>query len=272
MTVIRRLTRGIRLCTILVLPIGIYQGDSDSNDFVIGVASGTGQYASVVRGCEGPVAARGSRFADVGGQVALRVPPGGRSALIVGVRGGYFRTDYRSIYSIYDYEQQGRFIREGEAYPYSFSYVNPSLSIETKDIGIGIGFLTGSRVLDFSHGLGMYSAPPDYDADVSGHIRLGNPRSAFFITNLNENVPLVSGGSFFDLGFGLGSKRGRVLFLGISGKGVYDSPGLLGQVEFPIEKRLSIAGALRCGAVSDVAEAAFSFGLVYSLSQNHHSP
>jgi hypothetical protein len=239
---------------ILVLPFGIYRGNPDSTSASISGNIGTGQYASVIRDCNGPVAAQKSTFTDYALSAHLAIPPRQNSPFVLGVSWGEWHSkSYR--FPIYQSN-----INDGYSYvpsqPQSlkFNYFNPSISLETRPAGIGFGFISGRRPLDLS--------PDDYKTAIDGsfHFRFGNPRSFYFITSYNENTPLVSGGGYYDVGVVSTNRKLASFYFGFSG-GLYDSPGFLYQMQLPLQKHLSVSAALRYGAVHGVAELGFAAGL-----------
>jgi len=239
---------------ILVLPIGIYQDNPDSTNVAISGHIGTGQYASVIRDCNGPVYGVGSTFNNYAVKSHLAVPPGRNSALVIGFAYGKWRSEnYRP--AIHDYNQyNGNQYASLPGRPIEFSYVNPSISIETVPVGMGFGYTTGDRPSSLSEDQAHYAN------DVSFHVRFGNPKKFYLSASRNENTPLVSGGGYFDAGFGLANAKNVNLYFGFCG-GLYDSPGILFQTRFPLSKHVFFDGAFRYGSVAGVSETGFSAGL-----------
>ena len=244
---------------ILVLPIGIYQDNPDSTSATISGHIGTGQYASVLRDCSGPVAAVGNTCNDYSLNARLAVPPRKNSPLSIGFGVGEWRTKSHS-YPIRSYDGNTNTYKtdRSPSQQISFRYFNPNISMETALIGMGFGYISGYRPLNLSEG--SYGR----GSDMSFHVRFGNPRKYYFITSLNENTPLVSGGGYFDLGFGLANKKAFNIYFGISG-GLYDSPGFLFQTQIPLRKHLLLSGAMRYGQVAGVSETGISGGLILGL-------
>jgi hypothetical protein len=82
---------------ILALPFGIYEDNSDSTSVLLSGHYGGGQYASVIRGCNGPIAATGSNFSDYAFSGHLASPPGKNSAFVIGLKGGKWRSPHIGI-------------------------------------------------------------------------------------------------------------------------------------------------------------------------------
>lgn len=244
---------------ILVLPIGIYQGNPDSTSATISGHIGTGQYASVLRDCNGPVAAVGNTFNDYSVNARLAIPPRKNSPLSIGFGFGKWSTEAYS-YPIRTYDGNTNTYRtdRSQSQPVNFNYLNPNISMETDLFGMGFGYISGYRPINLSEG--SYGS----GSDMSFHFRFGNPRKYYLITSFNENTPLVSGGGYFDLGFGLANEKAFNVYFGISG-GLYDSPGFLFQTQIPLRKHLLLSGAMRYGSVAGVSETGVSGGLTFGL-------
>ena len=239
---------------ILVLPFGIYRGNPDSTSVVLSGHIGTGQYASVIRECGEPVAAQKNTFNDYALSAHLAIPPRQNSPIVIGIGWGGWRSES------YRYPIRQSDMNNGDSFmpfpprPVRFNYVNPSISLETRQAGIGFGFMSGRRPLNLSPG------HEDMAFDGSFHLRFGNPRSICFITSYNENTPLVSGGGYYDIGVVSTNQKLASFYFGFSG-GLYDSPGFLYQMQLPLQKHLSASAALRYGRVHGVAELGFAAGL-----------
>ncbi|MCK4856616.1 MAG: hypothetical protein KAT58_01475 [candidate division Zixibacteria bacterium] len=268
MKIVARLKNALCCFAILVLPIGIYQGDADSVDYVIGGYGGTGQYASVIRGCDREAAAPNS-FVDVAGAAAVAVPSGRDSPLVIGLRGGYFQTDWTVPRWSYGPDHDHEEVPMGV---YDFGYVNPNISLELKYFGIGVGYVTGNRPENFS-GSGSVEDTIRGDFEkttkLSGHLRVGRPDKLFFSLSVNENLQLVSGGGYFDLGIGFSCGRNTLLFNGVSG-GLFDEGGVVHQFRARLSRRLDLNVNFRWGSSVGVFENAVSAGLVYRFPRRGH--
>ncbi|SYZ72055.1 hypothetical protein TRIP_C20170 [Candidatus Zixiibacteriota bacterium] len=251
---LRRLKHAVGFGVILVLPVGIYQNDPESTSVVVTGHIGAGQYASVIRGCNGPIGATKNDFNDYAVGIHVAVPPRANSPVVIGFRYGEWRSDYRYPIRAYD-EYNNRYIIPSEPSTIRFHYVNPSISYENRMVGIGFGYITGKRPEKLS---------PDENslvADGSFHARIGDMRRAYFITSFNENTPLVSGGGYYDIGLGFVTRQNLTIYVGVGG-GIYDSPGFMLQSQIPLDKHLHISGAFRYGRVAGVGEVGFAGGLI----------
>jgi hypothetical protein len=239
---------------VLVLPVGYYYESSDSTDLVVGLHGGTGQVATVLRGCDGHViSSEGHKFSDVSGSAYMSFPPGTQSPFIVGIRGGSWETkvqlmDYRSAET---YEKKIR-----------MTYYNPNINIETEHFGFGFGKFYGN----FKYSLDDY----DYEDNNSGnvesswHFRFGNVERFYFALSCAESTPLISGGGLFNIGFGYKLGKSTRMYSGL-GAGFYDASGFVQQVRFYPSKDLALDLAVRLGSSAGVSESAISGGLTYKM-------
>lgn len=248
---------------VLVLPVGYYPENPDSTIFIIGVHGGYGQGASVIRDCSGrALHAEGSSYFDVSGSAYITVPPGSRSPFLMGLRGGYWKskaayaTSHSSGYPEYIYTY-GR----SPEYTISFSYFNPSINYETRYIGMGIGYMSANIPFLFEDLLDRECERPD-DIPISAHLRLGNLDKLHFATSFAENTPLISGGSFIDIGVGYPSGHYTRMFSGLS-VGFYDQIGFVQQIRFKLNRTLDTDITVRLGEAGGVFEGSLSSGLTY---------
>lgn len=257
LSVLKVLPHGAFVCFVLVLPIGFYTEDTDSSEVTIGAYGGTGQVASVLRGCGGIKHAEGSKFTDVGGSAYLTLPPGGQSPLIIGLRGGQWSSEVGFAGRLPD-DSYGR-INEVKA---EFSYLNPNINLETKYIGLGIGFISGNVRKHF----GSYEQDEGNNEYVktSWHARLGNINKGYLMFSYAENTPLLSGGGFADLGIGYKLGKSARLFTG-GAWGFYDNAGFVQQARINLNKRLTLDISLRLAEAGGISESAISGGINYSI-------
>jgi len=257
---------------VLVLPIGYYPDNPDSVKFVVGVHEGYGQMASVIRDCSGrALHAERSTFLDVSGSAYTTLPPGSRSPFVLGLRGGYWRSkaakaeSYKSGYPDY-ITTYGR----SPEHSISISYLNPNLSYETKYIGLGIGYMFSDDIpfLFNEWELGERSQRP-HEVPVSAHLRLGNLEKLHFAASFAENTPLISGGSFMDIGVGYPSAEHTRWFTGLS-VGLYDNPGIVQQGRFRLNHTFDADVTVRLGRAGGVFEGSLAGGLIYRLGAHRH--
>jgi hypothetical protein len=251
----RRLSRIALGSFLLVLPLGYYPESPDSMDFGIGVHGGTGQVASVIRGCDGTdYHGEGSEFTDVSVSAWMAMPPCVRSPIVFGVRGG--QCESNAGFAAHQQDGYGRSANRS----IQFSYVNPHASIETKKLGLGIGYMCGDvpqSLYDLE-----YSDKPAHRTRPTGHIRLGNLEKTYFMFSHAESTPLVSAGGMANIGIGYPAGRSVHLFSGLSG-GFYDGAGFLQQGRFRLSQNLALDMTPRLGSGGGVPEHALSGGVVY---------
>gem|GEM_PF-1970817 len=241
---------------VLVLPIGYCPDNPDSTDLMVGVHAGHGRVASVIRGCDDEVLHKeSSSFSDISYSAYVAMPLREFSDIVLGVRGGRWgsRAGFARKLS------QGRYGRSPEK-QVDFSYWNPNLNIETKYLGMGIGYVFGEVPVRFEN-----LDDPTYAGSVnetwrfSGHLRLGNLEKGYFAISVAENTPLVSGGGIIDVGVGYRAGRTVLLFSGIAG-GFYERCGFIQKGRFKLIGGLGLDATLRLGGNS---ENAISGGIVY---------
>lgn len=232
---------------ILVLPIGYYPQSPDSSQVMVGVHGGSGQIMSVVRDCSGnPLASSANTYTDVAGSGYIAVPG---SPVVLGIRGGYFESNVRLADTYYQTIPRQRA---------SYSYVNPNISLEARKVGFGVGLILGKvpvRLEDFF----------DTEAEhvtFSSHLRIGDIRGGYLMASIAENTPLISGGSWFDLGLGYTLSPKFQGFTGLSA-GMYDRAGFLQQGRFRIHRHVDLDVSLRLGGADGSFEGGISAGLVY---------
>lgn len=236
---------------ILVLPVGYYPDDPDSSNFTLGVYGGTGQVASVLRGCSGAAyRSEKSSYKDVSGIATWTLNPRERTPIIIGVRGGYWQAS------------KARFPVSGSGptveMKLDFEYFNPNLSLEGRNAGMGFGVI-------FGHVPYSFDSPYEKIA-VSGHLRMGNIEKFHFKFSFAENTPIISGGGLFDLGFGYSAGSKTRMFTGLS-FGFYDRPGLLQQSRIRLNNKVDTDISIRIGKAGDAFEGSLSAGVIYRFGR-----
>ena len=235
---------------LLVMPLGVQVDPEHPGELTLGVHGGSGQVLSVIRDCAGnPVASERSSYVDVAASVQVSHRSESGSFTVFGVRSGYLHSDARRPMHNYldgtsSYEEL-----------ITYSYFNPYIAVERRYIGIGIGYLSGEVPTAFGH---------DSTIPISGHLRLGNYDKTNFLVSLNENLPLASGGGYFNLGINYPAGRRVRLFTGISA-GFYDRIGLVQQVSLPLSDRFGLDLNARVGPAAGQFEGGFAAGLRYHL-------
>jgi hypothetical protein len=150
----------------------------------------------------------------------LAYRPNPEDPFIVGLRAGHLSADFEPV--------------SGNDYSAEHGYINPYGSIESKYFGFGLGWIRnlGPR-LETMRGWNLYYNLLDFDNDLdfrksenygSGHLRIGSVSSVYFLTSVNEGVPIASQYGFFLMGLGYGGAP-RWHFLGGLSGGFYDEAG-----------------------------------------------
>jgi len=169
---------------LLALPIAYDTRDSSGVGFEFGAYGGTGQFATVFRGCNGDVLEKYKNdYDDYAGFGEASIPLSGSDRIAVGVRGGQLRLNapvHTTRHSYFDTVGTDRI----------YGYVNPYVSYDRPKFGIGVGYVTGHVPLETNS-----SESDDAELHATGHLRLGTTTGpAYFLLSVGENTPLVSGG------------------------------------------------------------------------------
>jgi hypothetical protein len=226
----RRWLRILSMAALAPLAVDVPGEGRDSASTSFMVAVGGGSYAAVTRGCDNSViSARQRHFDDMGFAVQHDM----RGPFQVGVR--------------------GTVLNRMPAYGDHALLLNPNVSFESHYVGIGAGFVTGTRDED------------DLDLwPVSGHLRLGSKRGPFhFSIHALEDVPLVSGGGAVRLGFGFRPGRDVDAWVGMSTPDPYDKAGLILKGDFHATRDLTLHLTGRLGSSESIDENAAAIGISY---------
>jgi hypothetical protein len=236
---------------VLAFPIAIEapydSGGASGHATRISVGGGAGYYALITRDCEGnAIGSRPVTFRDVGADVEQQV----HGPLHLGVRGGAVREDVA--------------YPEGTPYPggsqvQSARYVNPYLALESRHVGIGWGpiFSKESPAGDPARYEGH--TPLEDAASFSGHLRLGGPNK-YFSTSLMENVPLSSGGGYFDMGVGFRPRPTVDWWIGLSAA-PYDRAGAAFRTAWQMNPRWTLDASARLGVSGGEPQTGVALGV-----------
>jgi hypothetical protein len=244
---------------ILTLPIGYYYQDTDSTAVAIGVHGGAGQVATIIRGCEGnKLASVQNTYREFSASVYVPFPPRKPTPIIIGLRGGSFRSQAKPVSYESGTQQVG--------WPVSLRawYLNPNFNLEYKAIGIGLGFGLGNMPYSFEE---FNVGEPDNETRafiMSGHLRLGNSKGFHINLSVAENEPIASGGDIVNIGIGYPVGNNAMLYTGLAA-GFCDKSGLVQQVRVDLSKNLSFDLAVRLGKSEGIGENAISGGLVFKI-------
>lgn len=233
----QRFTRAAGTTFLLSMPIGYLPESKDSTDLYVGVHGGAGQVVAVLRDCNGePLSSVAVKYSDVGGSASWPVH---HTPLVLGLSGG------------------GWFAKDADI---EYGWINPSLSIEGRDVGFGIGYVGGDFPQDFGN-----LSEPDH-VRYSGHLRLGSPRSFYIRVGVAESTPLISGGGLWDAGFGfpVGSK---VDLYSAFSTGFYDQSGFAQHARFRLSRHFDLTAAVRVGQADNQFEGSAAAGLIVGLGR-----
>lgn len=227
--------------------------DEDSTGLAFGVHGGYGQVASVLRNCSGDVLhAEGSSFSDVSGSAYYKALP-----VVIGIKVGYWSSSAGFARS----DAQGLFSRSPDR-NVNFRYINPSISLENRNVGVGFGYISGNVPLRFAN----FDAQADSfsQARISAHLRIGNRKKKYVSASFGENTPLISGGGLFVIGLGYPAGNTVQLFSGLSA-GFYDRAGFLQRGAIRVSDNVSLDITARLASNGGVSESSISGGLIYHI-------
>jgi len=214
----------------------------------VSVIGGIGHYAIIDRGCEGQVLKTHPHpFQEAGAEVQHRFPSG----VTAGVRGGAVRDRAKELvtdYSVYPY-RDSLITKVGDN-----TYFNPSLSIEGRSVGAGMGWIWSRTAFG--------SAGEHTQFRWSGHFRVGSLDGPYLKASFMESSPLYSGGGYFVLGIGMRPNRLWDTYVGVGG-GPYDGPGLAVSLERRVQEHFVVVTRARLGHSGGENQSAIGLGFTY---------
>jgi hypothetical protein len=228
----RGLFRGLKLgaAALLMGPLAVSENPkSDSSETSVFVGGGTGSYAFIHRGCEGPTNKFKVDYLDAGASVehAFRGPAR------LGIRGG-------AIWP-----------QDAPSGAWN-AYANPHAALEWKFFSAGIGGVISKKTFPYGD--------ETIEPTISAHLRVGRLDKVYVSSSWFENVPVYSGGGFFDLGLGGRPARSFDLWIGVSGFGPYDGGGVLVKSAWRASPALALVLQGRLGSSEGIEENALSLG------------
>jgi hypothetical protein len=246
--------RRILLLGLLYPNIVCFTPDSTrtSNTFVE-LLMGLGKYANVTYNCEGQVTGINKySFIDYGASVSHKI-----DILKFGLRvGGYSINDPESEQNLYYspyYDDASN----------SSQYINPCFGIDSKyfELNVGALFLTDYV---WSENINDYFFS-DGKTQFTALMRIGNMQAFHFSTQYLSNVPLLSGGGMFDMGFGFGSKESRnITWVGLSA-GPFQNAGITLKQTLQLSDYFDLLIDGRIGQIESNIEGSIAAGTRYNF-------
>jgi len=250
---------------VLILPVGYYPDSTNSTNYIIGMHGGTGQVASVLRGCDGnTLHGETSSFTDVSAETYFPIHFSRKSITYLGLRVGHFRSIYGSAVRTYEYPNH--IYSRGPDRIIDFWYYNPNISYESNKFGIGIGAVLGDEELRVDDNHDNYN--DNSKIEPSYHIRLGRINKGYFKLSFRENTPILSSGGLWDIGIGYPVDKSVLLYSGLAG-GFYDGVGFVQKGSIRINKSTYWDVAIRLGGSGGESECAISTGLAFTLGRSY---
>lgn len=205
-------------------------------------------------------------YRDYGGELDIQVS----ETAHIGLRGGWVDENASYLGSTLDPAVVDTLF-QGQRFDDSFSYryVNPYVSFEHDDWGLGFGIVfSDNRLWTDTQEYG------DHDDETilpTGHVRLGSLRRVYFNASLWEGVPIYSGGGMFTMGIGLRPVAPLEIWGGMSNGGPYSNVHFLARANADLGRHLTLGAALRLKSDADEAyqpgfsEHGLSFSLTYKF-------
>ena len=227
-----------------IFVVGFYPGDSSKT--TISFSGNLGQYAEIQRGCSGNIIKKDKipiQEADI--SINRKPVPYFRLGL-----NGILVNSKRESYYLND-----RYETIPEFHSYSISLVHPNANLETKYFGLGIGYFWSTD----------YLPELDWQNSLTGYLRIGNPRSAFFDISVLHTMPLSSG--YFQVGFGKINDPRPNWWVGL-GLTPYDALGLSIKLQTHLKDRFYLDSNTRIGVSEGIFEGTLGFGITYKIPDN----
>ncbi len=247
-----KLHQSFALLVLGALPVQIDLAPQDSAETTVQFYGGAGQYALISRGCEGQVL---SKHAVPFQELSAGVEHKFASPVRLGIRSSYIFDQQEVSEGFFDPE--GNYQSRTKFVPEENLTLNPYLNLETKPVGIGVGYFwarhppTGSDNFD------------DVELPWSAYLRFGNRRAGYFSMSLLHHIPLYTGG-YFQLGFGSGENPNFDWWLGWGFAGPYDQPDIaLFKANLHLERHFMLNLLGRVGFTEGLSESAIGIGLTY---------
>ncbi len=258
-----RLNQAALLSILLALPVSVEVPGSDSTsgngETRLSVSGSVGRYALIDRGCEGQVLdTHRHPYAEAGLEAVHTMDNG----LSMAVRGGVIHETFTS-----------RTVLSNSSvvttrHEWDNHYVNPSIGYEGSSGGIGAGlvfsrrpFLLGDQDAYLRYDSGFPSSGSNSATTLpSFHVRGGSLDGRYFRLAFMENVPLYSGGGFFDIGVGAHLNRSWDFYTGLSAT-PFDGPGLALRTEYRAHPNLALQVKTRLGSSGGELQSGVALGV-----------
>jgi len=228
-------TRRIAVCAFMaVMPLGVELPEENPGELMIGVHGGGGQVISVVRDCDGnAISSKSHPLTEISGSAQYSRKTSDNTSIVFGIRGG--QIGVRQV---------------------TYQYFNPHIGIESRLVGLGIGYFGGDVPL-------MFGDENDV-ARLSSHLRIGSSDGGYFLVSLNENQPLLTAGGPFVIGGGYAPGSRVRGFTGLSAM-FYDGVGLAQQFEIELSEIFLVDLGFRIGKAHESFDGGASIGFRFRM-------
>jgi hypothetical protein len=201
---------------VLLMPyfVAFTPNPEDSSSTTVQFAVGQGSFTHINRDCHGPNTVVEVPFEEAAISIDHFEPP-----MRVGVKGGIIQNGdgKKSFFSILPVEME------------QVRYVNPSIGINTQLIGVDVGLIS---VLNKPY--------KQQDVILNGGVRIGNRDGFHFSSSFLNNVPMISGGCLYDIGFGFNPGFSQMQIWTGLGFQPDDGAMLSLKLQIPVTKELSL--------------------------------
>ena len=226
------------LCFALLgsMAVGVVPVAEDSSEVAFQLSSGGGQFASIVRGCEGEVLAKDEvSFTETSAAISYKAS----FPMRMGVRGSHV------VFAPTDA---------------GITVVSPHVAMDLEHFALGGGYTWVTDPLPWGEELiGEFS--PGFPG---GYMRIGSRRTLYLDVSVLQSDALCTDGY---LKLGVGSDRGPRVgwWFGLSA-GPYDGFGFGGRADIRVRPHLYVNTAARLGSSEGITEFGFRAGLTYRIS------
>jgi hypothetical protein len=231
---IKPFTRKIFL-VLFLLPylVAFTPNPEDTSSTALQLAMGRGSFTDINRDCHGP-----SNIVEVPFEEAALSIDHFASPMRYGVKAGIIQNEggKKSFYSILPEKME------------RVEYVNPNIGVSTQYVGVDVGLMS---IVNKS-----YKYP---DFILNGAVRFGNKDGFHFSSSYLNNVPMISGGCFYD--FGVGFRPWDYPVQLWTGLGFQPDDGSMFSLksEIPVAKNLSLNVKGQYG-LGEIKESGLSLG------------
>jgi hypothetical protein len=237
--------------------VGVETGPRDSSWTTFRVTGGTGQYATVTRGCEGEVLSVEQRnIRTWGAEVEHKF----HEPFLLGLRAT--RAERTVHYPGPPLTPGGP--PTDATVSQDWYVVNPHLAFDSRTFGFGAGYNT------ITEGTGW---PDDFvPSPISGHLRFG-PRDRSTLTlRVSESAPLYLPAGIGEITLEFPAFSRARIGIGLGGPEPFDNLGAILRARVRVARGWYVDGAGRLGGSEGACEYAVTAGVTFALERSRATP